>query len=93
MDKYIVDFYCPELKLVIEIDGWQHKEEFSGKKEDIRTQYLKDKGMTILRFWNNDVNNDINNVILEIEKFISNMNNNTTFAPLKGKMSKGQKGL
>ena len=64
--KYIVDFYCPEKKMVIEIDGWQHKEEKEHDKK--RAEYLKGLGLKILRFWNNDVNNNLDEVILEIKK-------------------------
>lgn len=64
--NYIVDFYCKELQLVIELDGWQHKEEFGGKKESERTRFLKNKNLYILRFWNNDVNNSIDNVVQKI---------------------------
>ncbi len=64
--KYIVDFYCKELQLVIELDGWQHKEEFSGKYENTRTDFLKRKGLYILRFWNNDVNDNIDYVVQKI---------------------------
>jgi very-short-patch-repair endonuclease len=65
-ERYVVDFYCKELMLVIEIDGWQHKKKFNGEKEDIRTKFLESKGLYILRFWNNDVNNNIEGVMQKI---------------------------
>ncbi len=64
--KYIVDFYCKELQLVIELDGWQHKEEFSGDFEKKRTKFLQDRNLCILRFWNNNVNDNIDSVIQRI---------------------------
>jgi very-short-patch-repair endonuclease len=48
--KYIIDFYCPKLRLAIEIDGWQHKEEFSGVREIQRTQYFEQNNIKVLRF-------------------------------------------
>lgn len=64
--KYIVDFYCPERKLIIELDGWQHKE--NKQYDHDRSGYFRDLGLSIVRFWNNDVNNNIEGVILRIEE-------------------------
>ncbi len=66
--KYIVDFYCPKKKLIIELDGWQHKKEFSGEYEKERTVFLESLSLKILRFWNNDINDNLESVILKIEK-------------------------
>lgn len=53
---YIVDFYIPDAKLVIELDGSQHYEE-QGKSEDVqRDEYLNSLGLTVLRYSNADVN-------------------------------------
>jgi very-short-patch-repair endonuclease len=48
---YIVDFACPEAKLVIEADGGQHAD--SGDQQ--RDAYLRQQGWKILRFWNNEL--------------------------------------
>ena len=68
--NYIVDFYCKEKKLVIELDGWQHKDEFSGKTERIRTEFLERKNLKILRFWNNEINNNLDGVMLKIKEYL-----------------------
>ena len=53
IEPYIVDFVCFEKKLVVELDGGQH---LLQKNEDkLREEYLKKKGYSILRFWNDDV--------------------------------------
>ena len=66
---YIVDFFCPELSLVIELDGVQHLE---NKVYDLeRDNYLKNQGCTILRFWNADIHKDLENVIITIENIIN----------------------
>ena len=57
---YILDFYCPQLKLAIEIDGGQHDE--NSEKDSERTQYLNSLGIEVLRFWNNDVLQNIEGV-------------------------------
>ena len=68
LGKYIVDFYCPEKNLVIELDGWQHEEQIEYDKN--RSNFLESLNLKILRFWNNDINNNLDNVILEIEKYL-----------------------
>lgn len=52
---YIVDFYCHEVDLVIELDGGQHNTE-DGRAYDVeRTQFLETLGLTVVRYWNHDV--------------------------------------
>jgi very-short-patch-repair endonuclease len=70
--KYILDFYCPYIKLAIEIDGDSH---FKNKEKSvydiIRENYLKQFGITILRFTNYDVYSSLNAVVLKIDEVIS----------------------
>ncbi|MFT3897115.1 MAG: endonuclease domain-containing protein [Thermomonas sp.] len=47
---YIADFYCESLGLVIELDGSQHNEE----QDAIRTRFLEARGLSVLRFWDNE---------------------------------------
>ena len=55
LGKYIVDFYCAEAKLIVELDGSQHYED-NGKKYDMeRTAYLEQYGVRVLRIPNNEV--------------------------------------
>ena len=44
ISKYIADFYCPELKLVIEIDGGEHYEKENINKDSLRTEYFNNFG-------------------------------------------------
>lgn len=69
--KYIVDFICLGKKLIIELDGWQHKEENQERYDQKRTKFLGDKGFKILRFWNNEVNDNLEGIMLKIEEFIN----------------------
>ena len=48
---YIVDFYCDASRLVVELDGSQHTPEV----DRVRTRFLESKGLTVLRFWDNEV--------------------------------------
>ncbi len=64
--NYIVDFYCPSARLVIELDGSQH---YSGEKQSAdsrRDDYLKGKGLRVLRFSDTDVLTNIDAVAEEI---------------------------
>lgn len=56
---YIVDFFCEDLKLVIELDGGQHTE----KKDQERQSYIEKQGYEVIRFWNNDVLNNIDGLL------------------------------
>ena len=53
--NYIVDFYCHEAKLVVELDGSQHYTPEIKEKDEIRTVYLQSQGLDVLRFSNSDV--------------------------------------
>lgn len=71
---YIVDFYCHELGLVIELDGSQHNTD-DGRAYNIeRTKFLEALGLKVVRYWNNDVLNqteiildDLWNVYLKLK--------------------------
>ena len=51
--RYILDFYCAERKLCIELDGGQHGEAVA--YDQLRDQWLLGQGIQILRFWNNQM--------------------------------------
>ena len=65
--KYIVDFYCAKAKIVIELDGSQHYEEDSLRKDAQRTAYLKGYDLTVLRIPNNEVNTNFEGVCQYID--------------------------
>ncbi|ENV38677.1 hypothetical protein F959_00369 [Acinetobacter venetianus RAG-1 = CIP 110063] len=52
---YIVDFYCHELGLVIELDGSQHNTDDGRAYDFERTKFLEALGLKVVRYWNNDV--------------------------------------
>jgi len=63
---YIVDFFCPRAKLVIEIDGSQHLVGETIEYDRIRDDYLSSLGLRVMRFNNNDVLTNIEGVIERI---------------------------
>ena len=60
IDNYVVDFYCPDRKLAIELDGEIHKQRIS--YDDYRTKYLKAYGITEIRFTNKEVVDNLEKV-------------------------------
>mgnify|MGYP002664130584 FL=1 len=52
---YIVDFYCHEIGLVIELDGSQHGMDDAIEYDAERTKFLEALGLTVVRYWNYDV--------------------------------------
>ncbi|MBR2639795.1 MAG: endonuclease domain-containing protein [Oscillospiraceae bacterium] len=70
LGRYIVDFYCKEAKLVIEIDGAQHYEHRAKEYDGKRTEYLENLGMKVIRILNGQVNKDFSNVCRYINENI-----------------------
>ena len=66
--SYILDFYCPECCLGIEMDGDRHFTESGVEADLIRTEFLRKKGIRILRFENRRVFEDLDFVLAEIER-------------------------
>ena len=69
IDRYIVDFYCHKLKLVIEVDGSSHYE--NEKYDMTRDKRLKEFGVYVLRIPDSQVKKNIQGVVCEIEEWIS----------------------
>ena len=60
--NYIVDFYCPSRKLVVELDGSQHYEPSSEEYDTVRDTYLESLGLRVLRFGNYDIDTQFESV-------------------------------
>ena len=69
IDNYIVDFYCPSLGLVIEVDGSQHDTEEGLISDSARAAILNKWGLTVLRFANKQVMGDFEDVVGEINDY------------------------
>ena len=55
IDDYIVDFYCHEARLIIELDGSQHYEKEGLLKDRIRTERIERRALTVIRIPNSEV--------------------------------------
>jgi very-short-patch-repair endonuclease len=64
IDRYIVDFFCSDAHLVIELDGGQHAVQTDA--DAARTKVFEAMGYLVSRFWNNDVMRNIEGVLEEI---------------------------
>ena len=70
LDTFIVDFFCHELMLAIEIDGYTHLLEEVQIKDEEKEKRLNELGVNVLRVHDDLVFNDIENVLREIEAYI-----------------------
>ena len=68
--NYIVDFYSPNINLIIEIDGSSHNDKQEYDK--IRQLYLEGLGLKVIRFLDTDIKNNIDGVLMYIESFVKN---------------------
>ena len=68
ISKWVVDFYCKELQLAIEVDGRSHN--FKKEEDDERQQKLESLGVRFLRFWDCEVKGEMESVIDRIEQWI-----------------------
>ena len=71
IERFIVDFYCFEARLVLEIDGAIHDEPGHAEYDNQRQQYLEALGMRVLRFTNAQVTNDAEAVVEFIRDWLS----------------------
>jgi very-short-patch-repair endonuclease len=67
IENYIVDFYCPEEKLAIELDGGIHDDPIQSANDEERTKRLNELGCRVIRFKNSEVFADIVSVLFAIE--------------------------
>jgi very-short-patch-repair endonuclease len=66
VDQYVLDFYCPRLKLAIEVDGESHFMPGAEEQDKARQEYIEAYGIRFLRFMNPDVCENIDGVCQDI---------------------------
>ena len=71
INHYIVDFYCPKLKLVIEIDGDSHFTPEAQEYDRKRTEILEGYGLKVVRFTNEEIMSNLAGVCTVIQKYLS----------------------
>lgn len=88
--RYIVDFICSDIGLVIELDGGQHN---ASRREHDRQRdaWLRQQGLTVLRFWNDDVLRDTDSVLEAVRQaVVAKRPSPPAPLPPAGEGSKGQ---
>ena len=70
IENFIVDFYCSNAKLVVELDGSQHYTEQGLEYDKERSLYLEANGLMVLRFSNDDIDKNFEGVCLEIDRVV-----------------------
>jgi len=76
-DKFIVDFYCNEKKLVVELDGGVHDEKINIEYDEARTAMLAGLNVIVLRFKNEEVTNDLKAVLKKISDAADMLNSHS----------------
>lgn len=75
--RYVVDFYCPELKLVIELDGSSHFEEGAKEYDQLRQSEIEQLGICFIRFTNQQIYHDLDGVLERLAKRIAQLKSST----------------
>ena len=70
LGKYIADFYCASAKLVVEVDGIQHKMRTAREYDEERTRFFNEYGITVIRIPNESINNDFYNMCSHIDRTV-----------------------
>ncbi len=78
IDHYIVDFYCSQAKLVVELDGSQHYEEQGLQADQSRTKSLESRGLQVIRIPNNAVMQNFQGVCEHIDQIVQKRMNDKT---------------
>ncbi|TVL98476.1 MAG: DNA methylase [Candidatus Brocadia sp. WS118] len=81
IDKFIVDFFCNKLKLAIEWNGYTHTFEEIAEKDAVKQGKLKELGITVLRFCDEDVMKNTDGVLQVIRRFIENYEKQNLHTP------------
>ena len=69
--RYIADFYCAEKLLVIELDGSQHYRDVGADSDKARDAWMKEQGITVLRYSNADINRNFEAVCEDILRHLN----------------------
>jgi very-short-patch-repair endonuclease len=77
---FTLDFFCPALRLAIEIDGGQHAVQ-QKRADERRTQWLSEKSIVVVRYWNNDVFSNLRGVLADLVAAIENRARKVTPSP------------
>jgi len=61
--RYVVDFFCPAKRLIIEVDGGHHNDDDNARRDGERQHWLEKEGYRVVRFWNSEITTDLTAVL------------------------------
>ena len=73
IDHYSLDFYCPRMRLDVEVDGKHHESRDTQESDQVRDKYLKSLGIEVLRFTNEEVLERVDTVITKISETLGRL--------------------
>jgi len=73
---FFADFFCQEAELIVELDGSQHADRSTADQR--RTEFLRDAGFSVLRFWNHQITSEIDDVLQHIADILKQSRRPTT---------------
>ena len=77
IDNFILDFFCHELMLGIELDGYSHMLDEVQHRDELKSKKMEELGITILRFHDDEVFHDLDAIVLRIDRWIQNQISST----------------
>ncbi|VAX24199.1 hypothetical protein MNBD_NITROSPINAE04-2396 [hydrothermal vent metagenome] len=75
VENYVIDFYCTELKLAVEVDGDSHYKGDGQQRDRIRSGQIEKYGISMIRFSNNEIYRNLNGVLVALENRITELRN------------------
>lgn len=85
--RYIVDFYIPKIRTAIELDGSQHERPANAAYDAARDKYLREQGVTVVRYKNTQINDEFRSVVKDILQRLD-LDNETVHEQMKQKYRK-----
>jgi very-short-patch-repair endonuclease len=80
LGPFTLDFYCPRLRLAIELDGGQHAEQ-KRLADARRTRFLSEKNISVVRYWNNDIFGNLQGVLADLAAITEKREHELTPSP------------
>jgi very-short-patch-repair endonuclease len=81
VDRYVLDFYCPKLRLAIEVDGESHFVEGAEEYDRERQQYIEALGIKFLRFLNTEIYHNLQGVLQAINEKVTELSAQSAAGP------------
>jgi very-short-patch-repair endonuclease len=76
--NYVLDFYAPAVRLAVELDGGQHQQSTIAANDQMRSNWLMERGVMVLRFWNSDVVQNLSGVLEVIAAEVAELQSSGT---------------